>query len=136
MSALLMDACYTTLCHSLNMGFGLHTKSPDLWGQQNVVLASWMTGLVDGRNIVSPKSGVIQCQWGLWYWILWNNISEIFRSCLLPIFYHCKPSFLSTFPPSFFFSFSENIFEYQLMCPVPTDDESEQARPRSSAHIF
>lgn len=82
------------LSHQFNMDFGLQIKFPNLWSHQNVAsMRSLIPCLLDGRNIVSLKTNVTQCQCSLWYWTLRNIIPNIFRSCHLPIFYHYSPSF-------------------------------------------
>lgn len=102
------------LCHTFNMNFRLQIKFPDLWGQQNIALAkNLILCFLDERNVVSLKTGVIQCQCSLWQRILWNTIPEIFRSCHLPVFCYCNPSFLP-FP-----FLSTNIFEHQLCALGP-----------------
>lgn len=115
-----VDGCMVNsiiLCHSFNTGSGLQIKFTDLCSHQNVALArSLVSCLIDGRNIVSLKTGVIQCQCSLWHWILCNDISKIWRSCLLPIFYHCNPSILSSFSP---FLFSTTIRKHQLYALGP-----------------
>lgn len=55
------------LCHTFNMNFRLQIKFPDLWGQQNIALAkNLILCFLDERNVVSLKTGVIQCQCSLW----------------------------------------------------------------------
>lgn len=104
-----VDGCFVNiiLYHPFNMSFGLQIKFPDLWSQQHIALVrNLILCFLDGRNVISLNTGVIQCQYRLWQWILWNSIPEIFRSCHLPIFCYCNPSFL----PFSFLSLFQQIF--------------------------